>query len=260
MNKLFVIFLLLVFFVEGLFSQQSAHVGGGRFILRKEYNLIDRGVTEDNNTYNLDSKSTIERILFGETNSMVEFVFENSSQETNASGLRIVKNLKQTSYRLEIASIPDSREMVHLLSKKENPVIIPGELMATTSLILKDLEIINEYNRNTMRSKMDGSLYKPFRPELKTFPVSNKFAEKLHETIVAVIDNFKAEGIPPVIVDGYLVTFRCVVGAEVWSLRIHIPQNKVLQLSDLCRQIITDIQADNYDEEKYLKLIERLNF
>lgn len=73
----------------------------------------------------------------------------------------------------------------------------------------------------------------------------------------STIDGFKGKGIPPVSGDGYEVAFRCVVEDEVWSLRIHMPMGDVEKFSDLCRQIITDAGADQFDESKYLKLLDK---
>jgi hypothetical protein len=54
--------------------------------------------------------------------------------------------------------------------------------------------------------------------------------------------------------DGNTATFRCVVGAEVWILTIHVPLRRVLQLMDTCLQIITDGCDKKINEHKYIEM------
>ena len=68
------------------------------------------------------------------------------------------------------------------------------------------------------------------------------------------------EGIPPIISDGHAVTFRCVVKDELWTLNIRIPQNKALLLSEICEQILVDVKANEFNESKYFKSLDQLDF
>ena len=55
---------------------------------------------------------------------------------------------------------------------------------------------------------------------------------------------------------GKSATFRCVVGDELWSLKVHDPQNVVLEMSDLFNMMITESKAGQpIDEAKYIKLL-----
>ena len=78
--------------------------------------------------------------------------------------------------------------------------------------------------------------------------------------MVMLINNFRAEGIPPIISDGHAVTFRCVVKDELWTLNIRIPQNKALLLSEICEQILVDVKANEFNESKYFKSLDQLDF
>ena len=91
-----------------------------------------------------------------------------------------------------------------------------------------------------------------------TFPISARFAEELHKKMAWCIDSFKAEGIPPMIDDGYEIVLRTVVDYEVWSLRFHVPYGNPLKITKLCNQIISDARANKLDESKYLTALKGL--
>ncbi|MDR2406808.1 MAG: hypothetical protein LBE13_01650 [Bacteroidales bacterium] len=90
------------------------------------------------------------------------------------------------------------------------------------------------------------------------YPVEDDFAEKLHNTIQSAIKHFVMKGEPAEILDGSTVTFRCVVGDEIWTLTIYEPDNKLLQLTDVCKQLIVDGQSKNVDKSKYITLFENV--
>ncbi|GHT63379.1 hypothetical protein AGMMS50239_19210 [Bacteroidia bacterium] len=87
-------------------------------------------------------------------------------------------------------------------------------------------------------------------------PVNNLFAEKLHETFVASITDFVGKGRPAGIRDGYSATFRCVVEDEVWTLTIQVPQGEFLKLTDICKQIMENIETNTLNESKYVELLD----
>ena len=239
------------------FPQDMEHEAGGHFTKKMEYNVAIQGETEADNRYNLDGKSTLDRIFFGETNSLVDYVFQPSSEKCNeATGLRIVKTPNDSSFRLEIMLLPNCQDLLRRLEKNTAIVVFPDELKISRMISPENIQLINEYNQKMGYSRYTGEVYKPYHPEPKTFCISNQLTETFYGKMVSLIENFNAEGIPKLASGGYRVTFRCVVGAEVWSLNIHMPQKKALQLSDLCRQIIADGIAGKFDEAKY---IERLN-
>ncbi|MDR0699923.1 MAG: hypothetical protein LBG28_12045 [Tannerella sp.] len=241
-------------------SQNADHVKGGRFLKRIEYNVIIQGMTEADNQYNLDGKSILDRILFGNINSFVEFVFEGSPEgDDEVSAFRIVGNSQTDSCRLEIMRMPDIKktgDAISFLSTKVNKIVIPSGLIQTISL--EGRELINEHNKEITRIKFSDDLYKPYRPASKMFRISNKFAERLHGKIAILIDNFKATGIPPISFDGYEVTYRIIVENEVWSLRIHMPRKNALIMANLCRQIIEDADRNKLNESKYIALLDDL--
>jgi hypothetical protein len=121
------------------------------------------------------------------------------------------------------------------------------------------MALIHRHNKEIGRPDYVDDLLKPYRPESKKQKVSKAFAEKLHGKMALLIDSFKAEGISPAINDGHEVTFRCVVGAEVWTLTVHIPQRRALQLMDICRQIITDGCDKKINERKYIEMLDEMD-
>jgi hypothetical protein len=258
----------VVFLVVGLIifdcriasSQNADHIEGGHFLKRIEYNIIMPGETEVDNMYNLDGKSILDRILFGRINSLIEFVFEDSPEgDDEVSALRIVRNSRTDSYQLEIMRMPDLEKVynaIRFLSAKVNKTVIPPELIQMISLECRVL--LDKHNKEVDCVKVSDDLFKPYRPESKTFQINNEFAEKLHNKIVTLIDNFKAAGIPPLIFDGYKVTFRVIVENEVWSLSIHMPQKNALIMANLCKQIIEDADVNKLNETKYVTLLDGL--
>jgi hypothetical protein len=260
-KAIFLVAVLIIFSCQVTLSQNADHIECGHFLKRIEYNVIAQGMTDADKRYNLDGKSILDRILFGSINSPVEFVFEDSPEgDDEVFAFRIVGNSRTDSFQLEIMRTPDIEKVynaVNFLSTKINKTVIPPELIQTISL--EGREQINEHNKKIARVKFSDDLYKPYRPESKTFRISNEFAEKLHDKMAALIDNFKATGIPPISLDGYSVTFRTVVEDEVWSLAIHMPGGEALKMTDICRQIIEDADANKLNETRYITLLDDLS-
>jgi hypothetical protein len=251
-ERIFITGFLWVFFIPFVFSQDKEHVDGGHFVKRIEYNLIARGGKANNITfidrYNLLGKGDMEKLFFGDFNAPVEFVFEPSSEYDPCipSGFRMVKDSLSKSFILEVKYISNydeaSKESDKEARDPRHMIDLPAEVL--DALPRSVFNLIWDYNSNQNRVKRYfEELPGYFKVESLSFPISDRFAEKLYGKTVSFIDHFKAKGVPPTILDGYSVTFRTVVDDEVWSLDVHMPQGNALQLADLCRQIITDAKA-----------------
>lgn len=158
--------------------------------------------------------------------------------------------------------LPDSEELSkteRILSAQVNPILIPGKLLNSTSLTLSDMEKIKEHNNEAILSLYRDDLYQPYRPQPISCKISTELVEKLQSKMAMLIDNFRAEGVPPTISDGYTVTFRCVVKDELWTLSIHVPQEKALFLSEICKQMIMDAKTQTLNESKYLESLDQIN-
>jgi hypothetical protein len=238
-------------------SRHVDHTDGGNFLKRIEYNVVVPGQTEAANSYNLESKSIYERIFFGRTNSFIEFVYVDPSV---ASAFRVIRDTQKDSCRMEFMQIPDTWKhysRVIDLSAGINEIVIPQTLQSQIPLDV--MAVVHRHNKELRRPAYVDSLLRPYRPEPKKQKVSKAFAEKLHGKMALLIDSFKAEGIPPIISDGNTATFRCVVGAEVWTLTIHVPQRRALQLMDICLQIIMDGCDKKINEHKYIEMLDEID-
>jgi len=239
------VILSFFFFFELLvlsaFSQSGDHIKGGEFSKNIEYNLLRLG-----DGYNFNSKGDVEKLLFGNFNAHVEFFYEPSFE--GASGFRIVRDKLKKSYFLEIKYVSNFEEAKFKASKK-----YPMRSVSSFDAPKDTVDKIRKQNQENIE-KYFVEMKKLFKIESRTFSISNQFAEKMHKTMVTIIDTFKARGVPPTIFDGYSVTFRNVVGDEVWSLRIHIPTGKALKFADFCRKIIDDtLTTGKLDESNYIK-------
>ena len=101
--------------------------------------------------------------------------------------------------------------------------------------------------------------------------ISDQFAEKMHKKMSSFIWNFKAKERGPNTFEGYkilfraisicyhcgTVTFRTVVDDEVWTLNIYAPQDKARKMADMCTQIIEETKGNNFEEAKYLELLDQ---
>jgi hypothetical protein len=257
MKKVIVLILAFLAGSQTVVSQHVDHTDGGRFLKRIEYNVVVPGQTEADNSYNLESKSIYERIFFGRTNSYIEFVYKAPDV---ASAFRVIRDSQKDSYRMEVMQIPDTYKLYSLVSDLSagiNEINIPQTLQSKIPLSV--MALIHQYNKEVIRPAYVDSVLRPYRPDPKKYKVSKAFAEKLHGKMAILIDSFRAEGIPPMINDGHTVTFRCVVGAEVWTLTIHIPQSRALQLMNICRQIITDGCDKKIDERQYVEMLDEID-
>ncbi|MDR1172786.1 MAG: hypothetical protein LBL24_10060 [Bacteroidales bacterium] len=258
-ERIFIAGFLWVLFAPFAFSQNEEHADGD-FLKRVEYNLIARGGKANNITfidhYNLLGKGDMEKLFFGDFNAPVEFVFDPSAEYDPCipSGFRMVKDSVSKSFILEVKYISNYGEASKEADKEardpRHMIDLPAEVL--DALPGSVFNLIRDHNSKNIVKRYFEELPKHFRVERLSFPVSDRFAEKLYGKMVSFIDHFKAKGVPPTILDGYSVTFRTVVDDEVWSLSIHEPQGDALQLADLCRQIITDAKANTFDESNYV--------
>jgi hypothetical protein len=219
------------------------------------------------NQPNLESKGDIERLFFGDFNAPVEFFYFPAEEEVGrispAAGLRVVRDSLDSSYILEVKYITNFAEV---LEEVERTTSIGGTWWNPWDGIEE-----RDRRRNELRALQQERRLQLFTVNSLYFPVSQLFAEKLREKAEALISTFEEENPFPenlffcdtmnewiekvtVVFGGYAVTFRTVVDDEVWSLWIHLPQNKALELSNLFRQIIVDAQNGQLDEVRYKNL------
>ena len=245
MKKILVIYLFCCFFISFTFSQDAVHEGGGQFSKKIEYNILSNILPQK--VYNLSSKGIHEKLFFGDCNSPVEFFIESFFE--GEFGFRIKTDSLKKSIILEIKYIANYREARNEAFRKYPLQIVTWNQSPHLSIeIYNQILSENQEQMNRAYKEMEN-LYKI---DSCSYFISHQFAYKLYNKIVEMIRNFQAKGIPPIIEDGYSVTFRCVVGDEVWTLTIHAPTGQALRMSNICRQIIKDAIDKDFYELNYL--------
>ena len=210
---------------------------------------------------NIESKSPLEKVLFGNTNAKVEFVVEPSFE--GAYGIRVIKDSSETSSSLEVKRIINWKEVEKQMQKafpvkgytiqELNAKIAEREKMSEEE---RELSILKSRIRNEKREKES---LKRYRVQTFIIPISDLFAEKLYAKFVSFIDDFKAKELEPNLLmgDGETTVFRCIVDQEIWTLSIPFKtEEKARELSDLCKQIVEDAEAGRFDESKYIGSLE----
>lgn len=249
------VILSLVVFIPAGISQNANHVEGGTFSKKIGYNVIGQG----DKLYNLSDKSVLDRVLFGTTNSFVEYVFRGPFNSSKILALRITDNKQTGSYQLEVMEMSnaDISKIEKDLSAETTEINIPGKLQA--QLTPEFMEKIREHNREARYNALHSDEpYKAYRPEAKTFSISKELAEKLHGKIESLIDNFTGKGTQALIADGNTMTYRCVSGDEIKSLTVHCPQNSALQHSDICCSIVNSYGEKDKDDQ-YIELLDKID-
>ncbi|MDR3245228.1 MAG: hypothetical protein LBT50_02205 [Prevotellaceae bacterium] len=245
MNKLLLIF-LLIFVTQAGFSQNDEAAGSGngrRFLKIVENNYMNSAVIisstgKKTGMYNVKSKIDEEQLFFGDINAMIEFFVMPSFE--SAYGFRIVRDSTDTSYILETKEISNWKEINSEMEKKFPSKSIPAS--QAISMSKEESEEIGRHNREMYYKQRTESLQLYSKGIVsKSFPVKDALVEKLYGTISSAIKDFVMKGSPAGIMDGYSVTFRCVVGDEVWSLTIHQPDGEMKQLTDFCQQLLKEL-------------------
>ena len=241
MKKLFITVFLLVLVIPFVFSQvpvtwtivkEYGDEVGHHYVKRVENNFVIF-----DSYYNLSSKVGVEILFFGDSNALVEFSYEHLDE--GAYGFRVVRDTLRKSHILEVKYISNYREANKEVSDKY-PFSPP----------------ISIDSMKTLSKKENEEKLKLYKIETRFFPVSDQFAEKLHEKIASFIINFKSKGFSGIGGTSSVENFRTVVdNDELWTLRIYTPKGNARKWSDLCRQIITDAQSNQLDEEKYITIL-----
>jgi hypothetical protein len=249
MNKKISSVLIFVLFLAqtGIAQSNSESSVGYDFVKRIEYNVRGPG-------YNLKGKTELEKLFFGDFNAELEF-FINPSFE-GAYGFRLVGDSLKTSYFLEVKYINNFNEVTALLAKKYPTKGFSAKEMSSISK--EEIDYASQHN-NAMFKKQQEESFLRYKIETMDYSITNDFAEKLYSVVVATIQNFKGKGAPlSICLDGFSVTFRCTVEDELWTLTVHLPTDKTLRLTDICKQLFADVQSKNVDESHYIALFEEM--
>jgi hypothetical protein len=253
---------LICFLLNSICSSQNIGENFicGQSIKRIENNLMGSSI------FNIKSKSDIEKLFFGDLNALIEFCYMPSSEVNPCmpSGFRIIRDSCNSSYILEVKRVINCMEAIKEASieakKAQMSQLLDFPAKFLDSLPRDVLNQIWEYNRKISDKSVFHKMYseelpKHYKVEIKSIRINNHFAEKLYKMMISFIDNYKAIGIPPMINDGYSVSFSTVVADEVWSLRIHMPIGDANKMANLCLKIINDVNDDDQIEESTFKSV-----
>jgi hypothetical protein len=221
-------------FAQNIYYEDEAKFAkGGRYTKRIEYNFTSMGGV---GCYNLKNKTALQKLFFGDFNGQFEFIAE-PSWEANYGGygVRLFRDSLDRRYLAE-----DTLDITYMLEIKR--VVNLPELLSQA----REGKILSE------------EIFKNYKVETKYIKIEGDFAKKLHAKVVDAIDNFKGYGIPGLIFDGTVFTFRCVVEYELWELTIHEPRGYMKNLANLFNQLIKDAEENILDELKYSTLLDEL--
>lgn len=252
MRKTTRIVLIFALSLSSVFARPQSE-NGGKFVKRVEYKYQNNVIVELPNgkiggMHNLDGKKDVEKLFFGDFNADVEYFLEPSFSP--ATGFRIYRDSLDTFYLLEVKRTANYDEVNKQVAEE-----FPTQGAKTFEELEGERgEQILQHNRKMWGLQRVEKL-KRYQIETKVVQVSDEFAEKMHTKTFTAIDTFKAKGKPAMISDGELITFRCVVEDELWTFTIHSPYGHIRELSNLFRQIIVDVEADSFDETKYIDLL-----
>ena len=226
MKKVLITCLFLNVLITHNFSQDGVHAREALFLKRIENNLYQ-------GRYNLAGKGDFEKRFFGDSNARVEFFY--MPEHEGASGLRIVR--RGSSYILEVKYVSNFKELEDMFEDK-----------------LKSAWA----NRNAVEARrIREEKEKLYNVATRSILISNRFAEILYDSMVSFIINFEATEVAdpeivPVRTGSNPVTFRTVVKAELWSFWIQNTDGDVRKMANICREMITDVCANKFNEEKYI--------
>ena len=232
--------ILLPAFLFGVsFAQKSEVIQSIRYFKTVEPNLTADG------RYNLSGKRyDVEKLLVGDFNGVAEYFYAPSFD--GAASLRIYRDSLNQTYLLETKRITNWDEVNEYINKTYPP---DNKVRTLTSA---QWEEIRERSRKINESINKDRLSR-YRILTRTIPIGDSLADRIYGAVKQVVGNARRElKMDGLITDGYTVIFRCVVGDELWSLNYHIPEGEYKMRSDLFRQMIADVEAECFKEEKYI--------
>lgn len=198
-------------------------------------------------TCNFESKNDEEKLLFGDFNAPVEFIFAPSFD--GISGLRIYQDSLNQSYLLEAKRVTNWEEVNNQLKAE-----FPSDRKVSTITLAQWEEQKKQMEANKARKREEWLRRQTIFTQVVR--ISDTLAVKFYETVAKAIGKARKElKTNAIINDGDEVVFRCVVGDELWTLKYHQPEGEYKALSDLFRAMIADVEAGTFDETKYLEAL-----
>lgn len=229
---------------------------GDKFLKRIENNYSSSDTHQEadgscHGDYNFDSKTRTEKLFFGDFNSPVEYFLDPSFEASRdgAVGFRIYPDPSGRQI-LEVKYIRDYEKTYRQTSSEYPTIGIPAAEFFSTSESRRDS--IGVHNR-AMIAKFYEELPKRFRTASKKIYIGDSLAHRIYDRTMQAIRDYASPGKPLRGFDGEEVTFRTVVRHDLWTLTIHSPWGEMGALSELYKQIITDVKDGQFDENACLR-------
>ena len=229
--------LYLLPFAVSVASAQPTPERGDKFLKRIEnnYSSGDIYVEADGSRhgdYNFGSKGRVERLFFGDFNAPVEYFLDPSFEASRegAIGFRVYPDSAGRQI-LEVKYIPNYEEAYRQLSMEYERI---------------------PYDRE-FYTRFYDELPKCFRIASKKIYIGDTLAIRLYDRIMQAVRDYASPGKPMRSNDGESVTFRGVVGHDLWTLTIRSPWGEMDKLSSLCKRIISDVRGGSLDENTCLR-------
>jgi hypothetical protein len=208
-------------------------------------------------THNLNNRGDVEKLLFGDSDALLDFFFLSASDDSFTNppvGVRITRDLYTDSYILSVKYVSNYIEASQEARRKHPPTgVSANELTAMTDECRSQ---VVEHNRAAFARQREEKL-KLFQVKTASYAVNSRFVQKMYEKTTSLLYGFEAdESLSSTPIGGYNVTFRAVADDKVLSLQIHRPQGEALILSELFLQIISDAQAGRFDEARYMAVLD----
>ncbi len=242
---------LQLFFSAILLAQESHDNPSSRMFEKKiETAMNPSGLP------NTRGKSNLQKLFFPEYNAMIECIIEPAF--TGAYGFRIT-NSDNKDYILEVKWIYNTKEVLDSLLTVYPLKGTNVREKNSKKLTDKERKEIAEYNTRQMKEIYRIAPTK-YRIKSQRILLDNPLYEILYGNCMSLIRDYKNNGVPLGVLDGRRVTFRCVVDDEVWNFSISNPAGDVERFTNICSQIIKDVQKNSgkNNEDKFLQLLKEL--
>lgn len=205
--------------------------------------------------YNLESKTGIQKILFPDCNSPVEYFVAPSFH--GSYGFRI-QELGNDSCELDVKWISNWKEVESKLDKEIPSIGIPAEI--DSKLPKEAIKVIAKHNSSQLEKRHQNTI-QHYKVEAKKVIISKAFFDQIYSSFVYQVNNHKFKGYPTMILDGESVNFRYVSDDLLWNFTIHspVPSEGFGKLKSICDKIVKDVKENSVlNSDDYIKKLNSL--
>lgn len=230
---------------------------GGRALKQIEHNkeMMISINSKDLSAWHADitsSKSDNELLLFGEeVNSMIEFYQEPSSYSSSPTAIRMAKVYYDDNHRYIIQACHiENYENVWKDLEQKYP-LLPVDTIGPLKTAKKQMSL-TEFKKLALE-QYTVNRYDKF--------VSEDFARKLYNIVNISIKRFTIKGkLPSLFARTHETSyvFRCIVGDELWTLSMYMPEGYYKELSKLFSALESDIRYGHFNEQAYIEQLDDL--